>query len=102
VLSLRTACFAALSLAIPTLVSCIDMPPPVDRQVEYLTLEFRTSCLSIVSPANSRAHTDCMLARFDERQHELERLRERVVPPPPPPPEFNIFPATGPDPNFLI
>jgi len=103
-LSLRTACFAALFCAIPALVSCIGLPPPVDRQVELETLEFRTACLSWARPAYSKEHTDCVLAHYDERHKELDRLRERVAPPPPPAPAraFTIFPDVGPDPNFLI
>jgi hypothetical protein len=102
VLSLRTACFAALFCSIPALVSCIGLPVTVDRQVQLETLEYHTSCLSVGRPAYSKAHTDCVLAHFDERQHELDRLRERVIPPPPPPRTFTVFPDLGPDPNFLI
>jgi len=101
VLSLRTVCFAVLSCAIPALVACVEVPT-VDRQVQLETLEFHTSCLSPARPAYSKAHTDCVLARYEERHHELDRLRERVMPPPPPPPTFTIFPDIGPDPNFLI
>jgi hypothetical protein len=78
------------------------MPVSVDRQVQLETLEFHTRCLSVSSPAYSKAHADCVLAHYDERQQELDRLRARVAPPPPPPPTFNVFPDIGPDPNYLI
>src|SRR5215467_2291418 len=105
VLPLRTACLAALSCAIPVFSGCIEMPVPVDRQVQAETLEFHTGCLSPTQPAYSKAHADCVLARYEERKHELERLRERVMPPPPPPPPSAGWPVTpelGPGPNFLI
>jgi hypothetical protein len=103
-ISNRLVNLVAMSCAIPALVSCIGLPVPVDRQVEMETLEFRTGCLSVTRPAYSREHTDCVMARFDDRQHELERLRERVAPPPPPPPSTSppVSPDLGPPPNFLI
>jgi hypothetical protein len=102
---LRTACLAALFCVIPAFSGCIDMPVPVDRQVQVQTLEFHTRCLSSASPAYSKAHSDCVLAHYEERQQELERLRDRVMPPPPPlPPSAGspVTPEPGPGSNFLI
>ncbi len=82
--STRIITLAALSCAISALVACAHQD--VDQQVEQQLAELRTSCLSRARPAYSPEHTDCVLARYEERQRQLERLRNTVAPPPPPSP----------------
>jgi len=78
----RLVTLAALTCTIPALISCAHEIESVDGQVERELAEFHTSCLSPARPAYSRAHTDCVLSRYQERQRELERLRNAVAPAP--------------------
>jgi len=78
--STRIATFAALICTIPGLVSCATQSESVDRQVELQLAEHHTSCLSTARPAYSAAHTDCVLSRYQERQRQLERLRNALAP----------------------
>ncbi len=76
----RVVTFAALTCLIPGLISCAYQSESVDRQVELLLAEHHTSCLSPARPAYSAAHTDCVLSRYQERQRQLERLRNALTP----------------------
>jgi len=67
----------------------------VDQQVEQQLAEHRISCLGAGRPAYSSEHTDCVLARYQERQRQQERLRNAVAPAPQPEPVS----ATVPDPT---
>ena len=80
--STRIITFAALTCMIPGLISCANQYVDADRQVERELAEFHASCLSPARPAYSPAHTDCVLTRHQERQRELERLRNAVAPAP--------------------
>ena len=77
--SIRVVAFAALTCAIPALISCAHEIESVDRQVELQLAEYHTSCLSAARPAYSPAHTDCVLSRYEERQRELARLRDTLA-----------------------
>jgi hypothetical protein len=78
-LPLRIVAFVGLL----SLAGCIEMPS-ADRQLQLATLEFHSGCLYVTRPAYSKAHSDCVLALYEERQQEIGRLREKVMPPPPP------------------
>ncbi|HLQ01070.1 MAG TPA: hypothetical protein VK143_02095 [Burkholderiales bacterium] len=75
----------------------------MDRQVELQLAEHPTSCLSPARPAYSREHTDCVLSRYQERQRELERLRNAVAPVPKAAAEApQAAPGLGPQPDWMI
>jgi len=94
--STRIVVFAALTCLIPGLISCANLEGmDVDRQVEQQLAEHRISCLAAGRPAYSSEHTDCVLARYQERQRQLDRLRNAVAPAPQPEPVS----ATAPDPT---
>jgi hypothetical protein len=67
--------------------------PSADRQLQLATLEFHSGCLYPTRPAYSKAHSDCVLALYEERQHELARIRDKVMPAPPP--EVSLAPASS-------
>jgi hypothetical protein len=92
--STRIVTFAAPACAILALVSCAT--PEVDNHGEQQFAEFRTSCLSARRPAYSPEHTDCVLARYRERQEQLERLRNALAPPPPAAPAVSPANAVSP------
>ena len=90
-LPLRTVVFAGLS-SLLALAGCVEMPS-ADRQLQLATLEFHSGCLYVTRPAYSKAHSDCVLALYEERQQEYARVRDKVMPPPPP--EAWVAPATS-------
>ena len=88
-----------------TLISCAHEIESVDGQVERELAEFHTSCLSPARPTYSRAHTDCVLSRYQERQRELERLRNAVAPVPKAAaeaPQAAPAPELGPQPDWMM
>ena len=78
----RLITLATLTCMTPAMISCVHEIESVDRQVERELAEFHASCLSPARPAYSPQHTDCVLTRYQERQRELERLRNAVAPAP--------------------
>jgi hypothetical protein len=102
-ISTRIVTLAALTCVIPGLVSCAHQGADVDRQVEQQLAEYHTSCLSAARPAYSQEHTDCVLARHQERQRELERLRNAVAPAPKVATEApQAAPEWNPQPDWMI
>jgi len=85
-ISIRLLTLVEVTCVIPALISCAQIES-VDRQVEQELAEHHTSCLSTERPAYSPQHTDCVLSRRQERQRQLERMRNVVAPPPPAMPE---------------
>ena len=81
-ISTRIVTLAALTCMTSALISCGHEIESVDSKVERELAEFHASCLSPARPAYSPAHTDCVLTRYQERQRELERLRNAVAPAP--------------------
>jgi hypothetical protein len=81
-ISIRIVAYAAMACALPGLMSCAlqETGPDAEQQLS----EHHLSCLSAARPAYSPAHVECVLARYQERQIALERLRVAVLPPPPP------------------
>jgi len=101
--SARIVTLAALACAVPALVSCALQGESVDRRIELQLDEYRAGCLSAARPAYSTEHTDCVLARYQERQRQLERMRTAVVPAPEAaPPTPAAAPDWGPRPDFMI
>jgi hypothetical protein len=79
-ISIRIVGFAAVACAVPGLISCALQEPGPDAEQQLS--EHHLSCLSAARPAYSAAHVECVVARYQERQIALERLRGAVVPPP--------------------
>ncbi len=102
--SIRIVAFAALTCVIPALISCAHQSESADRQVELLLAEHHTSCLSPARPAYSPEHTDCVLARYQARQRQIERLRNALAPAPNAAPEATpqAAPGLGPQPDWMI
>ena len=74
----------ALACITPVLVSCVNQPWSVDRQIEQDTAREHSHCLSMGFPAYSTGFTDCMVALYEQMQRHLDRLRAVVAPAPPP------------------
>jgi hypothetical protein len=99
----RIVTLAGLTCAIPVLISCAHQTESVDRQIEQQLAEHHVSCLSAARPAYSPEHTDCVLARHQERQRELERLRNAVAPAPKAATEAPpAAPGWNPQPDWMI
>lgn len=81
-ISIRIVAFAALALSAPGMVSCAELEPVPDAEQQLA--EHKSACLSAGRPAYSPAHVECVVARYQERQVALERLRSAVFPPSPP------------------
>ena len=82
-ISNRVVRLAAAACAVAGLVACAAVQEPVPDMGQQLS-EYQLNCLSAQRPAYSPAHVDCVVARYQERQVALERLRLAVAPPPPP------------------
>ncbi len=67
-----------VAMLAPGLVACAhgDADQRVGRQLAM----HHSSCLIQGFAVHSAAHTDCVLARYEERQQQQERLREAVLP----------------------
>jgi len=81
-ISIRIVAFAAFALSASGLVSCAELEPVPDTEQQLA--EHKSACLSAGRPAYSPAHVECVVARYQDRQIALERLRSALYPPLPP------------------
>ena len=76
---IRAVRFAAAACAVQGLIACAAVQEPGPDMTQLS--EHQLSCLSAQRPAFSPAHTECVVARYQERQVAMERLRLAVAPP---------------------